>query len=147
MDDSAHPQDVVVQLLQVLSEVDLDGLGEDLRRVDGATARRAMTGASMLAEALTRATFGSETVADVLGTEISETATQFPMTIQWDFHEVKPEWLSAFDIVFSNSWDHSYDPRLAFSRWLSCVAKGGALVLEWSKVHGDTEPSGRPGFL
>ncbi|HRF08886.1 MAG TPA: hypothetical protein PL193_09615 [Xanthobacteraceae bacterium] len=85
--------------------------------------------------------FHEVTGADVLGTEISETATRFPMTIQWDFHEVKPEWLGAFDVIFSNSWDHSYDPKLAFSRWLSCAAKGGALVLEWSKVHGDTEPS------
>ncbi len=85
--------------------------------------------------------FHEATGADVLGTEISETATRFPMTIQWDFHEVKPEWQGAFDVIFSNSWDHSYDPKLAFSRWLSCVAKGGALVLEWSKVHGDTEAS------
>ena len=27
---------------------------------------------------------------DVVGTEISETATQFPFTIQWDFHKSKP---------------------------------------------------------
>lgn len=72
MDDSSQPQDVVVQLLQVLSEVDLDGLGEDLRRVDGATARRAMTGASMLAEALTRATVGSDAVADALGADFGD---------------------------------------------------------------------------
>lgn len=72
MDEHSQPHDVVVQLLQVLSEVDLDGLGEDLRRVDGATARRAMTGASMLAEALTRATFGSDTVADALGVDFGD---------------------------------------------------------------------------
>ncbi|WP_338751988.1 hypothetical protein [Janibacter alittae] len=72
MDDNSQPQDVVVQLLRVLSEVDLDGLGEDLRRVDGATARRAIAGASMLAEALTRATFGSETVADALGVDFGD---------------------------------------------------------------------------
>ncbi|NYF96814.1 hypothetical protein [Janibacter cremeus] len=72
MDDTSQPQDVVVQLLRILSEVDLDGLGEDLRRVDGATARRAMTGASMLAEALTRATFGSNTVADAFGVDFGD---------------------------------------------------------------------------
>jgi hypothetical protein len=85
--------------------------------------------------------FQGATGADVLGTEISDTATQFPMTIQWDFHEVKPEWNATFNVIFSNSWDHSYDPKLAFSRWLSCVANGGALVLEWSTAHGDTEAS------
>lgn len=72
MDDRSQPQDVIVQLLRVLSEVDLDGLGEDLRHVDGATARQAMTGASMLAEALTRATFGSDTVADALGVDFGD---------------------------------------------------------------------------
>lgn len=85
--------------------------------------------------------FHEATGAEVLGTEISDTATQFPMTIQWDFHEVKPEWQGAFDVIFSNSWDHSYDPKLALSRWLTCVAKGGALALEWSNVHGKTEAS------
>lgn len=71
MDDEHDLQDVIVQLLRVLSEVDLDGVGEDLRDLDGATARRALTGATMLAEALTRATFGSEGVADALGVELT----------------------------------------------------------------------------
>lgn len=73
--------------------------------------------------------------AEIIGTEISDTATQFPMTIQWDFHEVKPEWLGAIDVVFSNSWDHSYQPQKLFPAWLSCVAPGGAMVLEWSERH------------
>lgn len=32
--------------------------------------------------------------------------------------------------VYSNSWDHSYDPELAFSRWMSCLRKGGFLFLD-----------------
>lgn len=72
MDDSSQPQDVIVQLLRVLSEVDLEGLGEDLQQVDGVTARRAMTGASMLAEALTRATLGAESVAGPLGVDFGD---------------------------------------------------------------------------
>ncbi len=83
--------------------------------------------------------FLEATGAEVLGTEISDTATQYPMTIQWDFHEVKPEWAGAFDVVFSNSWDHSYDPKLALSRWLTCVRQGGVMALEWSTVHGETK--------
>lgn len=76
--------------------------------------------------------------AEIIGTEISDTAAQFPMTIQWDFHEVKPEWRGAFNLVFSNSWDHTYDPHKLFPAWLSCVAPNGALVLEWSTIHGET---------
>lgn len=78
MDEETDPQDVIVQLLRVLSEVDLDGLGEDLRDLDGATVRRAMTGATMLAEALTRATLGSQGVVDALGVEFTETAAREP---------------------------------------------------------------------
>ena len=47
--------------------------------------------------------FSSCLNADVLGTEISTTASQFPNTIEWDFHEVKPEWVGAFDFVYSNA--------------------------------------------
>ena len=36
----------------------------------------------------------------MIDTEISETAEQFPNTIQWDFHKVKPEWLSSVDFIY-----------------------------------------------
>lgn len=72
---------------------------------------------------------------DVIGTEISETATQFPDTIQWDFHDVKDEWINAFDILYSNSWDHSYDPEKLFKAWSSCVAPGGIMALEHTSRH------------
>lgn len=77
-DPLGGPEDIVVQLLRVLSDVDLEGLGEDLRRLDSATTRRAMTGASLLAEALTRATLGADSVADVLGTELAEAPPHVP---------------------------------------------------------------------
>lgn len=62
---------------------------------------------------------------EVIGTEISKTATQFPNTIQWDFHAVKKEWINNVDFIFSNSFDHSYDPELALTNWLSCLKKNG----------------------
>jgi SAM-dependent methyltransferase len=79
--------------------------------------------------------------AEILGTEISDNAEQFPMTIEWDFHEVKPEWLGAVDIVYSNSFDHSYDPDKLFAAWLSCLRPNGVMVLEWSRAHGTGAPS------
>ena len=48
---------------------------------------------------------------EIIGTEISETATQFDMTIQHDFHEQKEEWINHFDILYSNSFDHMNDQR------------------------------------
>jgi hypothetical protein len=72
---------------------------------------------------------------EVLGTEISETASQFPNTIQWDFHEVKPEWVDSVDFIYSNSWDHSYDPIKLFTAWMTCVRPGGICVLAHSPQH------------
>lgn len=76
---------------------------------------------------------------EVIGTEISKTAADFPHTIQWDFHEVKPEWIGAVDFIYSNSFDHSYDPEKCLNTWMSCVRPGGVCILEHSGAH---EPSG-----
>lgn len=75
---------------------------------------------------------------EVIGTEISDSAAQFPNTIQWDFHEVKPEWIDSVDFIYSNSFDHSYDPEKCLDAWMSCVRKGGVCLLEHSTAH---EPS------
>ena len=72
----------------------------------------------------------------VIGTEISETAKNFPDTIQWDFHEVKPEWIDSVDFIYSNSFDHSYDPQKCLNAWMSCVRKGGVCIIEHSSLHG-----------
>ena len=73
------PEEIVVQLLRVLSEVDLESLGDDLRGLDTATTQRAMTGASLLAEALTRATLGSQGVAGALGSEFGGPPSHVPL--------------------------------------------------------------------
>jgi hypothetical protein len=73
---------------------------------------------------------------EVIGTEISDTAEQFPHTIQWDFHEAKPEWINATDFIYSNSFDHSYDPERCLNTWMSCVRPGGLCILEHSNFHG-----------
>ena len=75
---------------------------------------------------------------EVIGTEISKSATEFPHTIQWDFHEVKPEWIDSVDFIYSNSFDHSFDPEKCLNAWMSCVRKGGVCILEHSTAH---EPS------
>lgn len=76
---------------------------------------------------------------EVIGTEISETATSFPNTIQWDFHEARPEWIGAVDFIYSNSFDHSYDPEKCLTAWMSCLRAGGLTLIEHSSLH---EPDG-----
>ncbi|MGB0497760.1 MAG: hypothetical protein ACPGID_05430 [Rubricella sp.] len=72
----------------------------------------------------------------VIGTEISDTAADFPDTVQWDFHDRREDWVGAFDFVYSNSWDHAYDPALAFSRWVESLRPGGVMLLDCSADHG-----------
>jgi len=72
---------------------------------------------------------------DVLGTDISLEASKFPNTIQWDFHETKPEWLGAVDFIYSNALDHSFDPIGCLANWISCLTPSGLCILEWSQGH------------
>merc|ERR1711920_1130260 len=73
----------------------------------------------------------------VLGTEISDTAEQFPNTIQWDFHNAKAEWLSAADFIYSNSLDHAFDPLRALTQWMRCLQPRGVLFLEHCSGHSE----------
>jgi len=75
--------------------------------------------------------------AEIIGTEISHTADQFPMTEQWDFHEVKKEWIGKFDLIYSNSFDHSYDPDKCLTTWVEQLASEGRLFLEHALAESD----------
>lgn len=73
----------------------------------------------------------------VLGTEISPTAKDFPNTIEWDFHKVKPEWIGACDFIYSNSLDHAKNPAKALDAWVSCLKpETGILAIEWIELLG-----------
>lgn len=78
---------------------------------------------------------------EVIGTEISDTAETFPHTIQWDFHEVKPEWIDSVDFIYSNSFDHSYDPEKCLNAWMSCVREGGVCIIEHGSQHEASQTS------
>ena len=74
---------------------------------------------------------------EVLGTELAPlTAKMAPLTLNWDFHVVKPEWRRRADFVYSNAFDHSPNPKLAVTRWMEEVALGGVTILEYSSFHG-----------
>ena len=68
----------------------------------------------------------------VIGTEISETATKFPMTVQHDFAIPKKEWIGYFDIVYSNSFDHSFDPDKTMTTWIEQLANNGKMFIDWN---------------
>lgn len=87
-ESSNEAHEIIVQLLRVLSEVDLEGLGEDLQRLDDATTRRAVTGASLLAEAISRAVLGSDAVGGPLGVEFDERPPHVPLRSRGEHIEV-----------------------------------------------------------
>ena len=74
---------------------------------------------------------------DIVGTDISDTASTVPNCIVWDMHEVKPEWVGAIDFMYSNSWDHTFDPELLFSQWSSCLSPSGRLFLSYTELHSE----------
>jgi SAM-dependent methyltransferase len=76
---------------------------------------------------------------EVIGTEISSTASQFPMTIQADFHEAQPAWDGKVDLVYSNSLDHAYDPAQALRSWARSVKDRGFIILDKAS---DSDPHG-----
>jgi SAM-dependent methyltransferase len=76
---------------------------------------------------------------EATGTDISDTATQFAHSVQWDFHDPNPEWTGAFDFVYSNSLDQGWNPRAALVAWLNQLRPDGLLVIEHTEAHG---PSG-----
>lgn len=71
-----------------------------------------------------------ENLESLIGTEISETAADFPMTIQHDFSKPRDEWISNFDIVYSNSFDHSICPEETLSTWVNQLSVNGKLYLD-----------------
>lgn len=73
--------------------------------------------------------------ATILGTEISDTAHQFALTVQWDFSQSRDDWVGIWDIVYSNSFDHSWDPSKTIETWRDQLSPTGSLFLEHSP-HG-----------
>lgn len=73
---------------------------------------------------------------EIIGTDIAPSAKRFKNTIQWDFHDVKDEWKNSVDFIYSNSFDHSYDPSLCLDRWMKCIRKGkGICFIHWMSTN------------
>lgn len=77
----------------------------------------------------------------VIGTDIGESASHFPNTVQWDFHERNADWVGGFDFVYTNSHDHAYDPKKAFDAWIEQLKPDGMLFIEHSLQHNEISSS------
>ena len=79
-------------------------------------------------QALFRGLYGH---AIIMGTEISDNAKNFPLTVEHDFHEPLSGWEGCCHIVYSNSLDHAYDPYKALCTWRDQLIAGGRLFVEY----------------
>lgn len=84
---------------------------------------------------------------EVIGTDISPSARDYPNSVEWDFHDVNPDWVGRFDFVYSNSLDQSWQPRQALGTWLGQLRPGGVVVIEHSEEQspmaaGEMDPFG-----
>lgn len=74
--------------------------------------------------------------ANIIGTDISDTALQFDNLVVWDMHDRNEEWINKFDFIYSNSIDHSYDFSSCLDIWMESLTDNGRCFIHWS---GDME--------
>lgn len=68
--------------------------------------------------------------ACVSGTDISPTANEFSNMFEWDFHDRKEEWVGQWEMIYSNSFDHSYSPEKCLKTWTDQLTENGILCVE-----------------
>jgi len=81
--------------------------------------------------------------SQVIGTEISDNATEYKMTVEWDFNKQNPDWLGKHDILYSNSIDHSIDPVATLKTWSEQLSPLGKMYIEYSEEM--SHPGGSEG--
>lgn len=85
------------------------------------------------------------TGAYIFGTDISPTAKNYEFMIMADMNQVKPAWRNYFDFVYSNSFDHAFDPAVTIEAWKAQLKPGGFLFLHWSEEHAKVNKINRVG--
>lgn len=78
----------------------------------------------------------------VLGTEIGKSTAA--NTIRMDFNKVELKLIEFADFIYSNSFDHAYDPESTIRIWASQVKPGGHIILEWDKRNEHTGEVSKP---
>lgn len=84
---------------------------------------------------------------EVIGTDISDTAAQFPGMVVHDFHEQRADWVGRWGFIYTNSLDQAFDPGKALGAWFGQLADGGCIYIEHTMQHsaegaGEMDPFG-----
>ena len=70
------------------------------------------------------------------GTDISPTIKKYQYGIQWDFNKKNKKWKNKFDFIYSNSLDHSNNPKKTLFNWAETLKKNGYIFLDHTTSHG-----------
>lgn len=79
--------------------------------------------------------------AYIIGSEVGPSAQSSPMTIEHDFNKQREEWVNKFDIVYSNSYDHSITPVETLEVWKEQLNDTGLLYLEYAQNRSNPSES------
>jgi len=71
--------------------------------------------------------------SDVIGTDLE--VHEFKNVVKWDFNEPNPDWWDTFGFVYSNAFDHCYDPKSTLTTWWEQLHIGGLMYIHWSAEH------------
>lgn len=72
----------------------------------------------------------------VIGTDIGK--SKHKNVVKWDFNERNNSWFREFDFIYSNSFDHAFDPGATFLTWTHQVKRGGVIILEYDRRNEHT---------
>jgi len=59
--------------------------------------------------------------------------------VEWDFNKQKAEWEGWFDLIYTNSLDHSDDPSNTLQVWMEQLSRCGALFIQWNRSDQDVK--------
>ena len=74
--------------------------------------------------------------AKIYGSEIAESRND--RIYKMDFHEIPDDWYERFDFVYSNSFDHSYDPEKCLDAWMDSLHSLGVCIIHWMATNART---------
>ena len=84
--------------------------------------------------------------SEVIGTDISDTAKNFPNMVVWDYHDQNPKWVKSFDFVYSNSLDQALYPERALKTWAHQLNESGRIYIEHTIEHSTRSASAMDPF-
>ena len=96
-----------------------------------------------IAESFRRADYQNLCDTSCIGVEINPTVHRSDVWIG-SFDALPNEWEQKFGIVFSNAFDHAFDPSETADSWLRVLRPGGYVVFQFSEQQGSDplEPVG-----